>query len=92
MKVWKFPLEVGENVIRVPGGSTFEEVHVVSGETVLYAVVDDQVPFEKIGIHVVLTNEYASNDWKYLGTAVHKDGLALGSDFVVHVFCEERYR
>lgn len=68
--VWKYPLELGENIIdRVPMGATFLDVQVQGRQLAVWALVDDDAPPLRRVVYLTGTgNLLPRHSLKYIAT------------------------
>lgn len=84
--IWKFPLKLGSQPLKVPKGSRILTVQIQHGTLMLWALVDPQaiVPFRLDTIHVIGTgNDLPDVVEKFEYIATVQEG-----GFVWHVFKE----
>lgn len=69
--IWKFPLDVGDNLLEVPGNPQWLDVQVQDNVIMVWAVVDTAQPMKghRIDIHGTGTAQAPSREeGTYLGT------------------------
>lgn len=71
--VWKYPVEVGPNSLRIPRGARFlrlgwETPYDIQGRLVTWAEVDPDQPYERAQVEVVGTGFTVHAQWEYIDT------------------------
>lgn len=79
--IWRYDVVHG-GIITMPAGARILKVARLSGELLLWALVDPEVPKVKRRIHIVPTGGDVSESWEHAGT------VPAGRSDVFHVFLE----
>lgn len=79
-QIWKFPLEIGANIIPMPVGARIVHAHMQNGVACLWALVDPSEPKVARSFHV------AGTGWDVDGQRMQYVGTVHGGAFVWHIF------
>lgn len=86
MKVLRYGLTPGVQMVPMPSGAQLVYVGVQRGVPCVWALCDPDAEEVESRIAIVATGEEAPSDGRYVGTFQIPDVLGPGADFVGHVF------